>query len=356
MPSADEIPVVLVLFNRTESLSRVVEALRPTRPKRLFLLADGPRPGHPDDVDACRRARAVIEAIDWPVDLDWRIAEVNLGCDRAVPEGLDWVFGQVGEAVILEDDMVPAAGFLPWCAAMLERYREAPDISHVSGRNELASWPSGDADHLLVRRGSLWGWASWASAWQDVRAACLAAAASAPVELHPDPLVAQHLAFVHDLARRDRFVTWDLTWSLGAALAGKLAVLPPANLISNIGFRPGAVHTAFAGDFRGALPTGEAPVGAPGARPSPDIVFDRWVLMAELLAAQRDDARLSRLIKGRHLVRDGRLRLHLAPFDHPEEAGAVLRHLVAAGTRSSQLQAVLARLEATVGNGSGRAG
>lgn len=345
MPSADEIPVVLVLFNRAECLSRVVEALRPTRPKRLFLIADGPRPGHPGDVDACRRARAVIEAIDWPADLDWRIAEINLGCDRAVPEGLDWVFDQVGEAVILEDDMVPAADFLPWCAAMLERYRGAPDISHVGGRNELAAWPSGDADHLLVRRGSLWGWASWASAWQEVKAACLAAAASAAVELHPDPLVAQHLAFVHDMARRDRFVTWDLTWSLGAALAGKLAVLPPANLISNIGFRPDAAHTAFAGDFRGALPTGEAPVGAPGPRPLPDIVFDRWVLMAELLAAQRDDARLSRLSKGRHIVRDARLRLHLAPFDHPEEAAAVLRHLVAAGTRSSQLQAVLARLE-----------
>jgi hypothetical protein len=76
-------------------------------------------------------------------------------------------------------------------------------------------------------------------------------------------------------------------------------------------------------------------------------MFDRWVLMAELLAAQRDDARLSRLAKVRHLVRDARLRLHLAPFDHPEEAAAVLRHLVAAGTHSPQLQAVLARLEST---------
>jgi hypothetical protein len=345
MPSADEIPVVLVLFNRAECLGRVVEALRRTRPKRLFLVADGPRPGHPDEGEACRRARAVVEAVDWAADLRWRIAEVNIGCDRAVPEGLDWVFDQVAEAVVLEDDMVPAADFLPWCAAMLERYRGAPDISHISGRNELAVWPSGEADHLLARRGSLWGWASWASAWKDTRAACFAAAAAAPVELHPDPLVAQHLAFVHDLARRDHFVTWDLTWSLGAALAGKLTVLPPANLISNIGFRPDAMHTAFAGDFRGAVPTGEAPVGAPRPRPSPDILFDRWVLLAELLAAQRDAARLSRLAKGRHLVRDARLRLHLAPFDHPAEAVAVLRHLIAAGTHSPQLQAVLARLK-----------
>jgi len=346
MPSASEIPVVLVLFNRPNCLRQVVESLRQVRPKRLFLVADGPRPDHAGDVEACRRARAVIDAVDWTADLRWRTAEVNRGCDRSIPEGLDWVFDQAAEAIILEDDLVPAADFFPWCAAMLERYRGASNISHVSGRNELGAWPINGADHLLVRRGSLWGWATWASAWKEVRAACLTAADRAPVELHPDPLVAQHLAFVHGLVRRDRFVTWDASWSLGAALAGKLAVLPPANMVSHIGFRPDATHTDFADDFRAVLPTGAAPVPASG-RPSPDDAFDRWVLLASLLAAYRDDARMTRLARARHLVRDPRLRLHLAPFDHRAEAVAVLRHLAAIGTRSPHLEAVLARLEST---------
>ncbi len=347
MPSGAEIPVVLILFNRPDCLRQVVEALRRVGPKRLFLVADGPRPDRADDVEACRSARAVIDAVDWPADLRWRTAEVNLGCDRSIPQGLDWVFDQVDEAVILEDDVVPTPDFLPWCAAMLERYRGAPDISHVSGRNELGVWPANGADHLLVRRGSLWGWASWAAAWKEVRAACLAAADYAPIELHPDPLVARHLAFVHDLVRRDRFVAWDATWSLGAALAGKLAVVPPANLISYIGFRPDAAHTNFADDFRGVLPTGAAPILAPGPRPLPDVAFDRWGLLAALLAAQRDDAGMMRLARVRHLVRDAQLRLHLAPFDCAAEAAEVLHHLAAIGTRSPHLEAVLARLQST---------
>jgi hypothetical protein len=351
MPSVDEVPVALFFFDRSDCLARVVAALRQVKPKRLFLIGDGPRPGYPDDVEGCRRARAVVEAIDWPADLAWRVAETNLGCDRSFPQGLDWVFDQVGEAIILDDDMLPAADFFPWCAAMLERYRTAPDISHVCGRNELGTWPTGGADHLLVRRGSKWGWATWATAWKEVRVACLAAAARAPVGLHADPLVALHLGFVHDLLRRERVVAWDVAWSLGAALAGKLAVLPPANLIANIGFRPDATHTAFAEDFRGALPTGAVTVAAAGPRPLPDDMFDRWALVVELLAAQRGGTGLRYLAKARHLVRDARLRLHLAPFDRPDEAAAVLRHLAAFGTRSRHLEEILATMELMAENG-----
>ena len=120
MPSVDRIPVVLFLFNRADCLSRVVAALREVKPRRLFIIADGPRPDHPDDVEACRRARAVVEAIDWPADVAWRVAGANLGCDLSCPQGLDWVFDQVAEAIILEDDMLPAADFFSWCATMLE--------------------------------------------------------------------------------------------------------------------------------------------------------------------------------------------------------------------------------------------
>ena len=345
MPEASEIPVVLILFNRPECLRRVIEALRPVRPKRLFLVADGPRPDHARDVEACRRARAVIDAVAWPADLRWRTHGVNLGCDRTIPEGLDWVFDQVAEAIVLEDDVVPAADFFPWCASMLERYRGAPDVSHVSGRNELGSWPSRGADHLLVRASALWGWATWASAWKAVRADCLAAAKRGFAQLHPDPLVARHLAFIHDLVRRDRFVTWDAIWSLGAALTDKLTVVPPANLIASTGFRPDATHNSFTGDFRAILPTGAAPASTPGPRPLPDVTFDRWSLLVTLLAAYRDDDRLTRLARARHLIRDPRLRLHLAPFDHRDEAVAVLRHLAAIGTKSPHLDAVLARME-----------
>lgn len=345
MHSADAVPVVLTIFNRPDFTARLVAALRPIRPKRIFVLADAPRPDHPADPEACRGARSAVEAIDWPCAIEWRVAASNLGCTRSTIAGLDWVFDQVDEAVVFDDDTIPAPDFLPWCAAMLDRYRRDTEIGHVSGRNELGRWPTEGADHLITRRGSLWGWATWARSWTAFRASDLNAAgqSAAPDD---DQLVADHLASIHSALRGGHVVSWDLTWSLAADRAGRLAVLPPENLIRNIGFGSEATRTGFASDFRGALPTGRASVTSGSRRPATDARFARWALLIELLAALRDGPALLRLATVRHAVGDPRLRLHLRPFDLTGEALAALRHLRDAGTRSPHLEGVLACMEA----------
>ena len=45
-------PVVLLVFNRADMARRVVEGIRHARPPQLFVGADGPRDGNPDDVEA----------------------------------------------------------------------------------------------------------------------------------------------------------------------------------------------------------------------------------------------------------------------------------------------------------------
>ncbi len=49
--------------------------------------------------------------------------------------GLQWVFDQVDEAIILEDDCIPDASFFPFCAELLERYRDDERVMAVSGDN-----------------------------------------------------------------------------------------------------------------------------------------------------------------------------------------------------------------------------
>jgi hypothetical protein len=343
MPDPVEIPVVLRIFNRSHCLGRVVSALRRAGARQLLVIADGPRPDHPADAAACRQARAVVEAIDW-ADLSWWIADTNLGPDRAAIQGLDWAFERVDEAIILEDDTVPAPDFFPWCAAMLDRYRVAPDISHICGRNELGRWSAPGFDHLLVHRGGHWGWASWGHSWRALRAAG-GMLEDSVAGLHPDPLVEQHLASARALLTARGGLAWDTLMSLAMAVTGRLAVLPPVNLIANLGFGEDATRNRAAEDFRGLLPTGTVKIVPPRGRPDPDARYDRWALLVELLAAQRDRDGLQRLVKARHLVRDSRLRLHLVPFDDPAEAAAVLRHLRAVGVRSQLLEATLERME-----------
>src|SRR5690348_3813427 len=104
-------PVVLAIFARVDTLERVFAAVREARPTKLLVIADGPRADRPGEAERCRAARAIVERVDWPCEVLTDFAAQNMGCKRRISSGLDWVFEQVEEAIILEDDCVPSQSF-----------------------------------------------------------------------------------------------------------------------------------------------------------------------------------------------------------------------------------------------------
>jgi hypothetical protein len=356
------VPVVLVLFNRTDPLERVVATIRQARPRLLLVVADGPRPGHPTDAARCRAARALVEQVDWPGEVRWNAADANLGCDARIGSGLDWAFSQVEEAIVLEDDVVVDPTFFGWCAAMLARYRHDADMVHVAGRNELGRWSATGGDHLVVRRGSIWGWATWARAWQGVdrapasRPEAVPAARGALASLGLPELLANHLHVQLDAAEAGALGAWDVCWSLCRVLAGGLSVIPPVNLVTNAGFGADASRTVDPDDLRGILRSEPLPPGgATGERPAVDPTYDRWSLLVELMATYRDPAMVARLARSRSLLADERLGRtaaaavhHLSPFADPPDTLALVGHLAAHGVRSPTIDAVEAHLRSAV--------
>ena len=125
MVSALTTPVVLIFFNRPERTAEVFATIRAARPAQLFVIADGPRLIRKSDASKCSAARAIIEQVDWPYQILRRFSEHNIGLRQNVSEGLDWVFSQVKQAIILEDDCLLDSSFFPFCETLLGRY--APD-------------------------------------------------------------------------------------------------------------------------------------------------------------------------------------------------------------------------------------
>ena len=136
-----ETPVALGIYNRPEFVRRLVAALRPVRPRHIFVFADGPNPDRPNDDVRCQKARAAVGEIDWPCKVEWNVASANLGSRRRFQSGLTWVFGSVQEAIILEDDCVPDPTFFSFCRELLARYRNEPRVLTISGMG-LISDPS----------------------------------------------------------------------------------------------------------------------------------------------------------------------------------------------------------------------
>jgi hypothetical protein len=184
--------------------------------------------------------------VDWPCEVHTLFREFNLGCREAVSSAITWFFKNELEGIILEDDCLPNPTFFPYCAELLERYRNEPKIAMISGDN-FQKQPFSDESYYFSRITHIWGWATWRRAW-----------ALYDKELSTyDPRQASYLltairndvnfvSYWHDRFQQTKsgvIDTWDYQWLWTCWSTGGLACAPGVNLISNIGFGADATHT-----------------------------------------------------------------------------------------------------------------
>lgn len=241
------VPVVLIAFNRPETTARVLEAIRWARPRQLFVIADGPRPGNARDRDLCAEVRRVIQSgVNWPCEFRANYSEANLGCRQAFASGLAWVFSIVPEALVLEDDCVAHRDFFAFVRAMLDRYRDDPRILHINGTNLQGRSPGLRTSHFFSAYNLPWGWATWRRAWSHYHVDMTRFAEfvqsggiNARFKHSRQRMYFENQYRVHcDPAT----ASWDWQWIFTAWALNGLAVTPTVNLVSNIGDGPDALH------------------------------------------------------------------------------------------------------------------
>lgn len=239
-----DIPVLLTIFNRPEPTSKVFAAIREARPKRLFVAADGPRPDRPDDEAACQATREQIR-VDWPCDVQWRIAEGNHGCRLGMFNAVSWFFEQVESGVVFEDDCLPHQTFFPFCAELLEHYRDDDRIFGISGNNFTQNRPDEDSYYFL-KTTHIWGWSTWRQKWNMVDLLGQEWPALRDAGMVDEFLKRPHTKAFWGYILDDLHGRTGNTWS-GAIIYTMLkhrmvGIHPVENLVSNIGFGNTGVH------------------------------------------------------------------------------------------------------------------
>lgn len=238
-------PVVLIVFKRADCTARMIEAVRKARPRRLWVVADGPRADRPGEREQVVEVRRVVEAsIDWPCELRRIYSEKNLGCARNVVSGLNAVFREEREAIIVEDDCVPHPSFFRFCAEMLTRYRSETRIAHVGGNN-FQPRPS-PRTYYFSRYNHIWGWATWRRAWDqyDEKLSDWSAVRNTSWlrDYLGDKGAADYWRSIFDAVASGEIDTWDYQWTYTLWRRDWLAVVPGVNLVENIGFNGSGAH------------------------------------------------------------------------------------------------------------------
>jgi len=224
----------------------LLNILRDHRPAKIWLIADGPKEGRPEETDLCRQARQTAEKLtNWPCEVRKVYAETNLGLKQRFESGLDVLFSEESEAIILEEDCHPLLDFIPFCEAMLARYRQEPKVGGISGNCFLPTGARVQGDYFFSRYLHIWGWATWARSWRAYDRARWAWPNGGYREYFPRSTRQEAKYWNRIFARvsSGQFSTWDYPWASWFWRQGWVSITPSQNLVRNVGFGPDATNT-----------------------------------------------------------------------------------------------------------------
>ena len=161
--------MVLFAHSRADTTERVLAALKAQslRPEKLIAFADGARAeAESAKVDAVRQ---LIESVNW-TELQVIRRESNFGTAKNIISGLDQVFDEFSQAIVIEDDVLPATHFHESLCGLLEHYSSNNKVFSVGAYPSILvdALPDYSYDVILSPRFNAWGWGTWADRWHGV--------------------------------------------------------------------------------------------------------------------------------------------------------------------------------------------
>lgn len=233
-------PVLFLVFNRLAVTKLVFAEIARAKPPRLYIACDGPRANKPGEAQIVKELQEYLLAnINWECEVKTLFRTENLGCGRAVSDGISWFFSHEPMGIILEDDCLPSPSFFQFCQELLVKYRDDKRIWQIAGYSVLQPNDLDYASYYFSQMTMIWGWASWADRWQGF---------DLFMHKYPEFLKRKYLnsitgdyrlkvwhkqLFDANVGRHD---TWDCQWYFMALVNHGISVTPKISMIQNIGF------------------------------------------------------------------------------------------------------------------------
>ena len=254
--------ILLITFNRPEHTRRVLERILEAEPLHLYVFQDGARIGNENDSVKCQQVRDVVYELitNTSTTLHTFYSDKNLGCGAGPMTGISWVFDNVEQGIVMEDDCLAHPDFFGYCEELLNRYKENPEVMFINSTLYDGRWTCANGESYGFSRYMVTGaWASWREVWQgfdlDLKSLNCKAFRRQVFKLTKSWDEANWWYFKSIEMQRDNSKKsyWDYQCSVLLFLKEAITIHPSVNLISNIGFDAEGTHT-LNNDGRGDKP------------------------------------------------------------------------------------------------------
>ena len=239
--------ILFLVFNRLDTTKQVFEAIRNTKPPRLYVASDGARARKENESKIVDNIREyIISNIDWDCEVKTLFRDTNVGCGPNVKSSIDWFFENEEMGIILEDDVVPVESFFSFSEELLIKYKDDIRVGMISGNNHIGD-DTFDESYTFSKYKGCWGWATWRRAWEnmDFEMTWLESKSKDVIIKnmgYGKPSI-EHWNNAIDSIRYNIVSAWDWQWYFSLASQNQLCIFPKYNLVSNIGFGEDATHT-----------------------------------------------------------------------------------------------------------------
>ena len=238
------VPVCLFIFQRKDTVLKIIERIAQVKPQKVYLIADNGR--NPEEKKRAEECRSAAEAaITWECEIIRDYADENRGVFENIGMGAMRVFDKEETAIFLEDDNLPEVGFFRFCEEMLERYADNDRILWICGTDYLGKYDSPSGESYMFTQNLLpCGWASWGKKYRKYYDRYFENYCDTVIKRMKDiyrisALFEQQMESINRERNRhlrgERFASWDYQMIFSIMSNDLLGISPNRNQIRNIG-------------------------------------------------------------------------------------------------------------------------
>jgi hypothetical protein len=237
--NSKSIPVLIIGYSRLNAIRDLAHKLLNYEVKDVYLAID-----YSADALVASQQRTLVSELSQQfsrrnTELHVWHRNRNHGVAVGVLSALDWFFSSNAVGIVIEDDLTFEEDFLEFCAASLVHFEDNREVLMISGnRYDGAAMKT---EVVLTNYPQIWGWATWGTKWPEIRDLILDDKRPNYLRLRKKNICYFYAGAVR--ARSGLVDTWDTPLAYEMLLRKRLCVLPPVNLVSNLGADHYAAHT-----------------------------------------------------------------------------------------------------------------
>ena len=160
-------PLLIICFNRPLKLKNLLKVISKNTNKisKIYFKIDGPR--------NLNDKKKILEIIKILRDFSSskkiytvnKKEKKNIGLQKNIIKGVDWVFKSEKKIIVLEDDTIPSNSFFNFCNFYLELFEKKENVMHISGTNFVNN---NNNNFYYSKFPDVVGWATWRNRWDKL--------------------------------------------------------------------------------------------------------------------------------------------------------------------------------------------